>query len=252
MKINLDIHYSKITDYDKFCLAAVKDDDIFKDFKQSSIYNKILEHVSEVVGSKYYDIVKHNDNIMENINAIKLNDTIGNPRRYLYGEHLISPTTLRYSKVFMDVSEVAEVEGKTVFEVGGGYGGQSFIFNQLANVEKYIITDLPNVNLLIKKYLNILGCGSNVMCIDANNVFNNTITPDIFLSNYSISELPHNIQERYLNTIIPNSRSGYITYNPFNGYSAYDFYNRIKLHHPSATIKNEHPQTWRYNRVITW
>ena len=87
------------------------------------------------------------------------NDSIGKPRLYRYPEfNEISPTTLRYIAVALDIENEINFRGITkVVEIGAGYGGQAAILDKFISNVDYYIYDLPSVQALIKKYLLKIG-----------------------------------------------------------------------------------------------
>ena len=103
--------------YPNFCLKASQSEITFEKFKRNIVYNQVLEHVSEIDGWKYQ---KEIDQLIEKSNLKKykkklftlaaLNDSIGGPRRCFFNSRYISPTSLRYIKVTLDILELIKDE----------------------------------------------------------------------------------------------------------------------------------------------
>src|SRR3990167_955403 len=135
---------SELSDYSKVCREAAESDEIFKQFKQHPEYREILEHVTYEQGSEYLKIIEQAyPFIMAHFEKCRENDLLGSPTTFCYGEYgNISPTTLRYMKVSGDLLKYfGDLDFKTIVEIGGGYGGQCKILNELTNFKEYIIVD---------------------------------------------------------------------------------------------------------------
>lgn len=205
-------------DYFEVCKLIAENDVLFNSFKTNQAYTQILEHVDYNLGNEYLDIITKSyptvllTKIIGNIDLIKSNDLYGNPIKYnypLFGD--ISPTTLRYTKVLMDIMmQGFNLDGKHVIEIGGGYGGQCLILSKFFNIKSYTILDLETANLLQKKYLSKHNI--NIIATTLDKI--DSIECDFVMSNYAFSELRKTTQDEYLNKIIKNSVSGYFQINP--------------------------------------
>ena len=127
----------------------------FSSFKRDKNYREILEHVSFEQGLKYYQYIMDNSpEIFTHIQKYKINDLIGDPISYNYPEiGEISPTTLRYLKVAIEIKSLFGNEISSVAEIGVGYGGQLLISDNLIKIARYTLLDLDPVLMLAKKYL---------------------------------------------------------------------------------------------------
>ena len=67
----------------------------------------------------------------------------------------ISTTGLRYLKVALEMKELFGTNIGNVVEIGCGYGGQAIILDQLLKVNSYTFYDLWQVNLLIKRFIEL-------------------------------------------------------------------------------------------------
>ena len=175
--------------YPVFCHNAANDPAIFRNFKQYSVYTKILEHVTREQGTSYIEIaLRQSPDFRFYLDIFKENDRIGNPSVYEYGEFgVFSPTTLRYMKVASDLKKhFGDLNNMRIVEIGGGYGGQCLILSKLFSLGSYTIIDLPGPLELTKKYLEALGV-MNVQYVPSDSV--SKMAPyDLFLSNYAFSE----------------------------------------------------------------
>jgi hypothetical protein len=200
--------------YLKVCKDASENEEVFKTFKSHPDYNVILEHVSHADGLKYLvEIGTEFPYLLNYMKKFATNDDIGNPRIYPCKElgMSISPTTLRYIKVLADLMNLfGRLDGMDIVEVGGGYGGQCKIINDMTEFSSYTLVDLPEVLILNNKYLERHGI-KNVILRDVEDT--SEIHYDLFISNYSFTEIEHKYQDLYAEKIIKNSDRGYITCN---------------------------------------
>ena len=169
----------------------------FDNFKRNSAYNAILEHVSRDLGLAYLNrIVNINDAFLEKaLNNFLINDNIGNPRKFLYRHGLLSPTSIRYVKVALDLKLLFRPDLEHVAEIGCGYGGQCHANSSLLSYNNHYLLDLPEVNRLVSKYLNsfLLNTTFSTNTINEYSPRNQ----DLVISNYAFSELPRLVQEKY-------------------------------------------------------
>ena len=247
---------SDTEDYKEVCIEFVKNNESFANFKRNPIYNKILEHVSELDGQLYKNYLDINFPEFKNfLKIFKTNDEIGNPIKFNYSDiGDISPTTLRYIKVLSDLIRLYKsLDNFNIIEIGVGYGGQCKIINDYFNIRKYTLVDLPEVLELSQKYLNIFNI-ENLDFLNFNNLPNNK-NYDLVISNYSFSELSKEMQNFYFENIINKSEHGYLTCNFISNYFNIDSYNldEIKTHlHKNFSIIKEEPLTSENNIIIYW
>jgi putative sugar O-methyltransferase len=211
-----DINPTDSQNYIDICESIIKNDENFSSFKSSKEYNIILEHVHYELGLQYYDhIQKVGKEIYDKyLNKFLENDQIGNPNQFFYGDGKISPTTLRYIKNCLDLSFLCDDQGVSkIVEVGGGYGGLCKTLSVLCNFNEYLNIDLPETVLLQEKYLkNFSEIYPKIKFVPCNEL-EDISNIDLFISNYSLSELTIETQLNYYNKIIKNSKIIYITYN---------------------------------------
>lgn len=243
--------------YVKEVSKILSNENLFINFKRSKIYNEILEHVDFNLGEKYLNILKkRNDNfITKGLNSLLLSDDIGNPVKYFYKDIDVplSPTTLRYLKVASDLNGLFGNNFRNTAEIGCGYGGQAKVNDKLLKVDLQTLFDLPVVNNLIEKYLNIdLFNGAYQV-----KLINKTLpyAYDLVISNYGFSELPSESQKIYLEKVIKKCKKGYLTMNSGlgGGFSKGTMsLSQLKNFLPKFEIFQEDPISNKYNYIIVW
>ena len=238
-------------------LDALRSQKKFDNFKTNKAYRSILEHVSEDQGAAYLEILRtRNDGMLEmGLSTVLKSDYIGNPIKYNYtGVSIpLSPTTLRYLKVTSDLKTLFGIKLGNVAEIGGGYGGQTLVNDQLLSVDQVKIFDLTIVNKLIDRYLN-----SHLMNGAFKTTFINNEKPcdyDLVISNYAFSELPTDVQKVYIRKVLSKSLRGYLTMN--SGLGCPRSRGKLSLSElrdelPNFEVFEESPLTSDYNYIICW
>jgi hypothetical protein len=245
------------TSYPNICLQASEDDAVFNIFKTLPQYKDILEHTSPQMGIEYLSIIERDNPILldyGNIEKFKENDIYGGSDKWMYSDILISPSTLRYIKVLSDLIKIfGNLNGFKIAEIGGGYGGQCKIINDYFNIKNYHIIDLPEVNLLSKKYLQKLNI-NNVRFSTSKNLIPEDY--DLVISNYAYTELDRELQDIYKLNIIDNSKNGYLTCNFISNLfiDNSDFYSREELINLKEKVEifKEEPLSHSNNFLLTW
>jgi hypothetical protein len=233
--------------YPNFCQKAATDDNIFETFKRNLVYTEILEHVSKEEGLRYINHFCSNKLITDNAEKFKINDTLGTPKINTFDIGNFSPTTLRYMSVLSDLSQL-NLNDKNITEIGAGYGGQYCIIRQVYTPKSYTFIDLPEVLLLIKKYVTTLKLDDiELNFVDANVV--GQITSDLVISNYAYSECTEEIQDMYMSNVINNSNHGYIIHNNMHGYKHTEFVSQCNK---KVKVLPETPSTNPTAVLLTW
>jgi hypothetical protein len=248
---------SEVTFYESAVEKIIRDQKSFQRFRRIYDYREILEHVNFKQGRIYYNSIQNDKSWNQDyLQAVKTNDSIGNPRKFSYpliGR--ISPTTLRYCFTALDIQEKL---GKRYFsgiaEIGGGYGGQAMVLNRMNSFRDYYVYDLPNVQELIKIYTLQLGC-DKINFPKLNDVKEKHY--DLVISNYAFSELPRALQIEYLEKVIVKAKSGYMLMNSgrtnVTGRSAGKLsLEEIRSYIPNLIIADENPKTSPDNYLIFW
>ena len=139
--------------YPDFCQQAALHHDKLKNFRRNFLYRSVLEHVSYSQGLKYATHINLFDK--GNLTLESIETDVGNPVKFYYNNYKwISPTTLRYLKVALEIESIFGTRTfDSICEIGAGYGGQARVISQTFHVKKYLIFDLVQVNLLIEKFL---------------------------------------------------------------------------------------------------
>jgi len=245
--------------YVGICRLATEYDNIFKIFKRSENYRKMLEHVTKAQGKEYLDIISsEGKDLIKYIHKFKKNDKFGSPIRFRYNKvGWFSPTTLRYIKVLVDLRNIfGNLSNLDIVEIGAGYGGQCKIISDVFNIKSYTIVDLEMVLPLIQKYLSKHKVER--IAYKTQQQLNSNEKYDLVISNYAFSECIKKVQDDYMQKILSRSKRGYITCNYDEPSSPNNYlYNKKELTQMlskahNIKIMDERPKTSPMNFIIVW
>jgi putative sugar O-methyltransferase len=241
-----------IQNYLKVCQNAILNKNVYDNFKNNRSYTKILEHVGFDCGQDYLNEVKeHFPFLLRFISKFITNDKIGNPVVFNYEDigFAVSPTTLRYVKILGDLMNFfGGLDNLNIVEIGGGYGGQCKIIYDIAKPKSYTIIDLPEVLPLVSKYLKEFDI-NDVILKNPRDRFEKNY--DLFISNYSFTELIREEQEYYNKNIIQKSACGYMICNFIGGRKSIGRKDVKKLH-STGEFYPECPLTYPTNTIYVW
>lgn len=257
---------TSVTDHDEayrqLCAQASSDQQIFDMFRRSAACQRVIEAVSPNDGLECIKIIQRQspEFLTTHLADFKTSDKVGNPLMCLYpdvGE--FSPTTLRYIKIASDLKKFfGDLDNCTIVEIGGGYGGQCKIINDVCKVKHYIIIDLPEPLALTKKFLEHHGI-YNVTYLTPDQPLPNQVF-DLAISNYAFSELTESSRKKYIKDVLNFSKRGYLLCNDATGMSqsgnlfAYKkkLVNEIASANISPEIYAECPLTCASNYLVVW
>jgi hypothetical protein len=237
--------------YRTVCREAAIDDAKLAVFKSASAYRCILEHAAPSVGSVCLDYIKkHQPELLPLFPKFQENDSIGNPQTATYEVGEFSPTTIRYVKVLAEVMGLfGSLDGFNIVEVGCGYGGQAKVIQDVFKVN-YEIIDLPEVEDLTMRYAEKLGftCGK----------YSGAGKRDLFISNYAFTEVSVELQNKFLNEVIPHCKRGYVTCNFLTSGHGVSYLSlgaiidRLNRMGHDIEVYRESPLTYYGNKVLVW
>lgn len=246
---------SSVSDHNAYrsvCEKAVADDKFFETFKADPAYREILEHTSPDLGISYFMMALYQTpELVVLLENFKRNDIFGGPVVHDYGNPIgkISPATLRYVKVLSDLTfTFGSLDGKSIVEIGGGYGGQCLITALAYKVKSYTIIDLPCALKLQEKFLKKQGIGG-VQFLSIEDL-PAALPSDLLVSNYAITECTRSVTDIYFERVVRHAARGYITGNKLShdSYSRQDFEQKI----PKGMCVGEYPATAERNYIFLW
>lgn len=122
----------------------------------------------------------------------------------------------KYGKHLKDLS--------TIVEFGGGYGGLCKVIKDSGFKGKYVIYDLPELNLLQKYFLTKEGCMDNVILTSDYSVFDKNY--DLLIATWSLSETPLEMRDKVI-----NSAKNYLMafQNSFSGIDNVSYFSKLGI-----------------------
>ena len=146
--------------------------------------------------------------------------------------------------------EFGDMSNFNIIEIGGGYGGQCKILDDIFKFKSYTIIDLPECMQLINKYL------SHFKIDNARVVTHTELDQkdcDLIISNYAFSEVDRKGQLKYIEKIISKAPRGYMIYNwQRDQLSSEEFVSIISKFHKNIRMEQENPLTAQGNVTIIW
>jgi hypothetical protein len=246
----MDLTWSVIVkEYSEVCLKAYMDETVFSTFRRDPVFTQVMEFHYQEYGQKCLDIIKRdNPGLIKYFNKFKLAEKYGSPLVYEYEGILISPSTLRYVKVLSDLMKYFHnLHGFKIAEIGGGYGGLCKVIKDVFDVDYHFI-DLPEVNLLAKKFLKKSGIYDVRF-----STWDKLVKEGYYLviSVGAFTEMNREIQDHYNEMIISVSNRGYmigsVELNPNNCYQIEDL-----KKFGNVVFMPEEPNTHPTNFIMYW
>jgi hypothetical protein len=183
----------------------------------------MLEHELVLAAQLYIDYLRTelSDETIQRL--ADLNDQYGGAVKQVINGISTSPSSIRYLRHSYDLCKhilSKNLTNVTVVEVGGGYGGLALIMSEMSkligvSVEKYIIYDLPQIQLLQQYYLSHHNIEMPIEWRDCT-TFGSDLSPDstnVLMSSYCISELPNEFRKRYLQNLLPKIKAALLIWN---------------------------------------
>lgn len=244
--------------YLEFCSSLQGNSEDFRRFRKNKSIISVYDHVPLNIGEDYLQEIQQNLKLLSvdvDWNRVREVDSIGSPLQYYFKSlGKLSPTMLRYVKTVLDFELLFPISSfQNVCEIGVGFGGQSALILDRWNLKSYTYYDLPEVLNVVEHFIS-----KSHPNLVQNVYFRDGRSPqvdqyDFAFSNYAFSELDKETQIKYLNSVILQSKHGYITWNNLGNYyhGAYTVGDLLRII-PNSQVLPELPLTSKYNVVITW
>jgi hypothetical protein len=205
-----------LKNYLKICKEANESEIIFDSFKIHPHYHEVLEHLSKDLGKEHLKLIQKNNAWLLSTYSKEIlqNDLYGSPVKEDFGVIKCSPTTLQYVSVISNlIDKFKSLDKFKIVEIGGGYGGQCKLIQDMFDIESYTIIDLAEVLLLQEKYLRKLDSFESVYLISNSELSKASVEYDLAISNYALTEVSFEDQDKYVKEVLLNCKHGYITGN---------------------------------------
>lgn len=238
---------------DRSCQEVVSSEEAFSHFRRSEFCLKMIDNCTKYQGLQFLSVISERyPHLLKKMSQFQENEGVGNPVMEAFSEYgSFCPATLRYVKVAGELGALfGNLSGKTVVEIGGGYGGQCRILSSLYAFKEYIIVDLPEVLELAKKYLEPWGF-THIRYLTPDQISLED-RYDLLISNYAFSECSYKTQISYVEKLFKRSQCGYLLCNELGYFRKKALQEYLIDSGISAEISPEIPLTSIYNYLLTW
>ncbi|MFF0264640.1 hypothetical protein [Kribbella sp. NPDC004536] len=213
---------------------------------------RIFEHVDADLGRSCLDravlLCPEFGAIMD---RFRRNDVIGRPEVVSYGVYgELSPSTCRYVKTLAELADrFGSLDGLTVVEIGGGYGGQALVTHEVFQPERYALIDLDEALELQRAYLTASDVGGCFEFVAADD-FQAAPAADLVISSYALTECYRDAALGYGEKYVVPSPRGYIVGNQLMADRLYPT-DLLRLR-STGHLDREVPQSAAGNYVFWW
>lgn len=231
--------------YRSYCLMFVNNPEQYAKFKSHPEYSFIIGDDNQMHAFENMAKVEQCPEVYAKMPLFLKNDEIGKDFymvNVFYNEKPMSAHTIRYiHSVYKIFNEFGNMNGKTILEAGGGWGGLASCIKFMWPDCKYHIIDLPEACMLQEKYLKDLGI--------TDVVFNPTeLKPDLFIAELSISEQDDETIMEYWNKFMKDSGGMFLRWNTFDEGRNAVWFKRFK---EVFTVTHEMENINRYfNKIV--
>src|SRR5258708_11780624 len=103
------------------------------------------------------------------------------------------------------------LEGKSIVEIGVGYGGQCAVLSRRWGLARYTLVDIAEPLMLARRYLEALAIPN--LAFATLDDLSPTADYDLVISAYGLSEVARRYQVEYLQSVLRRAASGYLLWN---------------------------------------
>jgi hypothetical protein len=208
--------FSSISDVPKYraiCREAAENAETFAGFREHPTYCWVVSTAIPHDARDCYAMLETRGFDFGFFERIRDLDRIGGPRLLAYlraGE--VAPQTMRYVKTLSDLERLfGSLDGKSVIEIGVGFGGQCAVLSRRFRLKRYTLVDLAEPLMVARRYLEALAIPEIAFTELA--ALSPDATYDLVISAYGLSEVARQFQIDYLQRVLRPSRAGYLLWN---------------------------------------
>ncbi|HUA54530.1 MAG TPA: putative sugar O-methyltransferase [Candidatus Sulfotelmatobacter sp.] len=204
---------SDLPHYRDFCRHAANDDAAFVGFREDPSYRWVVSSDIPHDARDFYAMLEERNFDFGFFDGIRDLDRVGGPRLLPYERAgLVAPQTMRYVKAMSDIERLfGSLDGKSVVEIGAGFGGQCAVLSRRFRLARYTLLDLPEPLMVARRYLEAVGAPDVACVADLHGLA--PTAHDLVISAYGLSEVARPFQIEYVNRVLRWARSGYLLWN---------------------------------------
>lgn len=208
--------YSSISDvphYREICRRAAEEAETFAAFRQHPSYSWVVSSAVPHDARDHHAVLAARGFDFTFFDRIRDLDRIGGPPLVTYPEiGDVSPQVMRYVKTMTDIERLfGSLDGRSVVEIGVGFGGQCAVLSRRFRLQRYILVDLAEPLMLARRYLDALAIPD--VAISELSALSPDARYDLVISAYALSEVARPFQIDYLQRVLQRSRAGFLLWN---------------------------------------
>ncbi len=204
---------SDLPNYREACRRAATDDATFAGFRRHPDYAWVVSEAIPHEARDFYELLEQRGFDFDFFDRVRDLDQVGGPHVVDYARAgSVSPQTMRYVKVLSDLEALlGSLEGKSIVEIGVGFGGQCATLARRHRLARYTLVDLPEPLMVARRYLERLAIDNVAFAVLEE--LSPDVRHDLVISTYGISEVARAYQVEYVNRVLRWARAGYLLWN---------------------------------------
>ena len=218
---------SDLPNYREACRKAASDDAAFAGFRRAPDYSWVVSEAIPHEARDFYAMLEQRGFDFDFFESVRDLDRVGGPHLVDYARAgSVSPQTMRYVKVLSDLELLfGSLEGKSVVEIGVGFGGQCAVLARRHRLARYTLVDLPEPLMVARRYLESLAIDNVAFAVLEE--MSPSLRHDLVISNYGISEVARAHQVEYVNRVLRWTDAGYLLWNSEQMKQVRDWHSRL-------------------------
>jgi hypothetical protein len=204
---------SDAPNYRDICRQAAEDPAVFASFREHPTYRWVVSTDLLHQAQDFRQVLSQRGFDFSFFDRIRDLDQIGGVRLVDYQDAgAVAPQTMRYVKALSDIERLfPTLDGKSVIEIGVGFGGQCAVLSRRFQLARYTLVDLPEPLMLARRYLESLAIPEVAFATLAE--LSPSAHYDLVISAYGISEIARPFQVDYVQRALQRAAAGYLLWN---------------------------------------
>ncbi|MBI3513624.1 MAG: class I SAM-dependent methyltransferase [Proteobacteria bacterium] len=204
---------SDLPNYREACRRAAGDEAAFAGFRRDPDYSWVVSEAIPHEARDFYEMLERRGFDFDFFERVRDLDQVGGPHLVAYARAgSVSPQTMRYVKVLSDLETLfGSLDGKSIVEIGVGFGGQCAVLARRHRLARYTLVDLPEPLMVARRYLESLAIDNVAFAVLEE--LSPPVRHDLVISTYGLSEVARRFQVEYVNRVLRWAGAGYLLWN---------------------------------------
>lgn len=217
---------SDVPNYREICRRAAEDPAMFAIFREDPTYRWVVSTQIPNDAREFCDVLNRRGFDFGFFDRVRDLDRVGGARLVDYPQAgAVAPQTMRYVKALSDIERLfPALDGKSVIEIGVGFGGQCAVLSRRYRLARYTLVDLPEPLMLARRYLESLAIPEIAYATLAE--LSPSAQYDLVISAYGISEVARPFQVDYVQRVLQRAAAGYLLWNSEQMKTVQDMWHR--------------------------